>query len=103
MVFPGMRSALQREGHGSSLCSPWLIFTLPVSAVAAHPSDQTGDERHSLAALSPVASSWAGTAPEGRESSVVDKLLQNSLDRAYGKQGNAGSPGWANSCAAPLP
>ncbi|KAM4890511.1 ubiquitin carboxyl-terminal hydrolase 36 [Sylvia borin] len=55
--------------------------------VAASPNDnRTGDERHPLAALSPVASNWAGTAPEGRESSVVSKLLQNSLDKAYGKQ-----------------
>lgn len=95
---------LEREGHSSCPCSPWLIFTLPLSAVAAHPSDsQAGDERPALAALSPVASSWAGTAPEGQESSVVAKLLQNSLDKAYGKQGNPVSPGWANSCAAPLP
>lgn len=93
----------EREGRGSSPCSPWFILTLPVSAVAASPSDnQTGDERPPLAALSPVASSWAGTAPEGQESSVVSKLLQNSLDKAYGKQGNPGSPGWANSRADPL-
>lgn len=100
MVFPGMRCALEWEGCGSCPCSPWLILTLPVSAVAPSPSDnQTGDERHSLAALSPVASNWAGTTPEGHESSVVSKLLQNSLDKAYGKEGNPGSPGWANSCA----
>lgn len=30
MVFPGMECALEREGHGSSPCSPWLILTLPV-------------------------------------------------------------------------
>ncbi|XP_066056320.1 ubiquitin carboxyl-terminal hydrolase 36 isoform X2 [Chamaea fasciata] len=62
--------------------------TVPASTpVASSLSDnQTGDERHPLAALSPVASNWAGTAPEGRESSVVSKLLQNSLDKAYGKQ-----------------
>lgn len=28
---------------------------------------------------------------------MVSKLLQNSLDKAYGKEGNPGSPGWANS------
>ncbi|XP_064251517.1 ubiquitin carboxyl-terminal hydrolase 36 isoform X1 [Passer domesticus] len=60
--------------------------TVPTAStpVAAHPSDnQTGDERPSLAALSPVASSWAG---HSQESSVVGKLLQNSLDKAYGKE-----------------
>lgn len=103
-LSPGMTSALEREGHGSSPCSLWLILTLPVSAVAAGASDnQSGDERRSLAALSPVAGNWAGTASEGQESSVVGQLLQNSLDKAYGKQGNPGSPGWANSHAAPLP
>ncbi|XP_063266029.1 ubiquitin carboxyl-terminal hydrolase 36 isoform X1 [Prinia subflava] len=63
--------------------------TVPTTSapVTATPSDsRTGDERHPLAALSPVASSWAGTAPEDPESSVVSKLLQNSLDKAYGKQ-----------------
>ncbi|XP_039572053.1 ubiquitin carboxyl-terminal hydrolase 36 isoform X3 [Passer montanus] len=60
--------------------------TVPTAStpVAAHPSDnQTGDERPSLAALNPVASSWAG---HSQESSVVGKLLQNSLDKAYGKE-----------------
>nr|XP_041575761.1 ubiquitin carboxyl-terminal hydrolase 36 isoform X1 [Taeniopygia guttata] len=71
----------------SSLAANTVPTATATTPVAAHPSDnQTGDERCSLAALSPVASSWAGTAPEGQESSVVDKLLQNSLDRAYGKQ-----------------
>uniref|UniRef100_A0A8C3MFE3 ubiquitinyl hydrolase 1 n=1 Tax=Geospiza parvula TaxID=87175 RepID=A0A8C3MFE3_GEOPR len=63
---------------------PAAAATSPVAARAS--GSQAGDERPSLAALSPVASSWAGTAPEGHESSVVDKLLQNSLDKAYGKQ-----------------
>ncbi|XP_056361629.1 ubiquitin carboxyl-terminal hydrolase 36 isoform X2 [Oenanthe melanoleuca] len=71
----------------SSLAVSTVPATIPSTPVAAHPSDnQTGDEKHSLAALSPVANSWAGTAPEDQGSSVVDKLLQNSLDRAYGKQ-----------------
>ncbi|XP_077643576.1 ubiquitin carboxyl-terminal hydrolase 36 [Lonchura striata] len=71
----------------SSLAADTVPTATATTPVAAHPSDsQTGDERLSLAALSPMASSWAGTAPEGQESSVVDKLLQNSLDRAYGKQ-----------------
>ncbi|KAL2297865.1 hypothetical protein Nmel_016430 [Mimus melanotis] len=70
-----------------SLTANTVPATTTSTPGAACPSDnQTGDDRHSLAALSPVASSWAGTAPEGQESSVVDKLLQNSLDRAYGKQ-----------------
>ncbi|RLV92085.1 hypothetical protein DV515_00013936 [Chloebia gouldiae] len=71
----------------SSLAANTVPTTTATTPVAAHPSDnQTGDERCSLVAPSPMASSWAGTAPEGQESSVVDKLLQNSLDRAYGKQ-----------------
>uniref|UniRef100_U3KCK7 Ubiquitin carboxyl-terminal hydrolase n=2 Tax=Ficedula albicollis TaxID=59894 RepID=U3KCK7_FICAL len=73
--------------ESSSLAVSTVPATIPSTPVAAHPNDnKTGNERHSLAALSPVASSWAGTAPEDRGSSVVDKLLQNSLDRAYGKQ-----------------
>ncbi|XP_071307528.1 ubiquitin carboxyl-terminal hydrolase 36 isoform X2 [Agelaius tricolor] len=71
----------------SSLAASTVPATTATTPVAARPSDsQTGDERPSLAAPSPVASGWAGTAPEGHESSVVDKLLQNSLDKAYGKQ-----------------
>ncbi|KAL9833519.1 ubiquitin carboxyl-terminal hydrolase 36 [Geothlypis trichas] len=71
----------------SSLAASTVPATTATAPVAARPSDsQTGAERPSLAALSPVASPWAGTAPEGHESSVVDKLLQNSLDKAYGKQ-----------------
>nr|XP_054501101.1 ubiquitin carboxyl-terminal hydrolase 36 [Agelaius phoeniceus] len=71
----------------SSLAASTVPATTATAPVAARPSDsQTGDERPSLAAPSPVASGWAGTAPEGHESSVVDKLLQNSLDKAYGKQ-----------------
>ncbi|XP_050837303.1 ubiquitin carboxyl-terminal hydrolase 36 isoform X1 [Serinus canaria] len=71
----------------SSLAASTVPATTATTPVAAHPSDsQAGDERPALAALSPVASSWAGTAPEGQESSVVAKLLQNSLDKAYGKQ-----------------
>ncbi|XP_032932894.1 ubiquitin carboxyl-terminal hydrolase 36 isoform X2 [Catharus ustulatus] len=70
----------------SSLAANTVPATSTSPPVAAHPSDQPGDERHSLAAPSPVASSWAGTAPERQETSVVDKLLQNSLDRAYGKR-----------------
>ncbi|CAN8194067.1 unnamed protein product [Coccothraustes coccothraustes] len=71
----------------SSLAASTVPATTATTPAAAHPSDsQTGDERPSLAALGPAASSWAGTAPEGQESSVVDKLLQNSLDKAYGKQ-----------------
>ncbi|XP_058708588.1 ubiquitin carboxyl-terminal hydrolase 36 isoform X2 [Poecile atricapillus] len=71
----------------SSLAASAGPATTTSTPVAAHPSDnQTGDERRSLAVLSPVASNWAGTAPEGQESSVLDKLLQNSLDKAYGKQ-----------------
>lgn len=34
---------------------------------------------------------------------MVEELLRNSLDKAYGKQGNPRSPGWANSHTAPLP
>lgn len=34
---------------------------------------------------------------------MVEELLKNSLDKAYGKQGNPCSLGWANSHAAPLP
>uniref|UniRef100_A0A8C5IUD2 ubiquitinyl hydrolase 1 n=2 Tax=Junco hyemalis TaxID=40217 RepID=A0A8C5IUD2_JUNHY len=67
----------------SSLAASTVPATTATTPVAARPSgSQAGDERPSLAAPSPVAS----TAPEGRESSVVDKLLQNSLDKAYGKQ-----------------
>lgn len=33
---------------------------------------------------------------------MVEELLGNSLDKAYGKQGNPCSPGWANSQAACL-
>ncbi|XP_068066065.1 ubiquitin carboxyl-terminal hydrolase 36 [Anomalospiza imberbis] len=69
--------------------SSLAVNTVPATTATtpARASDnQSGDERRSLAALSPVASSWAGTAPESQESSVVGKLLQNSLDRAYGKQ-----------------
>lgn len=71
----------------SSLAANTVPTTTTSSPVEASPSDnQTGEERHSLAALSPLASNWAGTAPEDQESSVVSKLLQNSLDKAYGKQ-----------------
>ncbi|XP_059720521.1 ubiquitin carboxyl-terminal hydrolase 36 isoform X2 [Haemorhous mexicanus] len=71
----------------SSPAASTVPATTATTPVAAHPSDsQAVDERLALAALSPAASSWAGTAPEGQESSVVDKLLQNSLDKAYGKQ-----------------
>lgn len=34
---------------------------------------------------------------------MVEELLRNSLDKAYGKQGNPCSPGSVNSQAAPLP
>ncbi|XP_031984834.1 ubiquitin carboxyl-terminal hydrolase 36 isoform X2 [Corvus moneduloides] len=71
----------------SSLAANTVPATTTSSPVAAGASDkQTGDERRSLAALSPVAGNWAGTAPESQGSSVVGQLLQNSLDKAYGKQ-----------------
>ncbi|XP_052663530.1 ubiquitin carboxyl-terminal hydrolase 36 [Harpia harpyja] len=60
--------------------------SLPVSAVAA--SSQAGEEyRHCLAALSPETGHGTGIAPGSqKESSVVEELLGNSLDKAYGKQ-----------------
>ncbi|XP_038012918.1 ubiquitin carboxyl-terminal hydrolase 36 isoform X2 [Motacilla alba alba] len=80
------RKRKRMESLGS-LADSTVPTTTATTPVTARPSDsQPGPERPSLAALSPVASSWAGTAPEDQESSVVDKLLQNSLDKAYGKQ-----------------
>ncbi|KAM6344665.1 ubiquitin carboxyl-terminal hydrolase 36 isoform 3-T4 [Alca torda] len=67
--------------------------------------NQAGDGyRPCLTTPSPEPSRGAGTAPRSQEeSSVVEELLRNSLDKAYGKQGNPHSPGWANSPTAPLP
>ncbi|XP_071430071.1 ubiquitin carboxyl-terminal hydrolase 36 isoform X1 [Pithys albifrons albifrons] len=56
----------------------------PVAACAR--DNQTGNERCILGALSPLASDWASTAPGGQKSNVVGELLQDSLDKAYGKQ-----------------
>ncbi|XP_075025383.1 ubiquitin carboxyl-terminal hydrolase 36 isoform X3 [Calonectris borealis] len=58
----------------------------PVAACAW--DSQAGDGyRRSLAAPSPEPSPGAGTAPGSQEeSSVVEELLRNSLDKAYGKQ-----------------
>uniref|UniRef100_A0A663EJG4 ubiquitinyl hydrolase 1 n=1 Tax=Aquila chrysaetos chrysaetos TaxID=223781 RepID=A0A663EJG4_AQUCH len=51
-------------------------------------SSQAGDEyRRCLAAPSPETGHGTGIAPESqKESSVVEELLGNSLDKAYGKQ-----------------
>lgn len=66
------------EPRRSSL---WLVLTLLVSTV----SSQAGHgHRHCPAVPSPEPSCRTGTAP----ASVVEELLRDSLDKAYGKQGN---------------
>lgn len=68
-----------------SLC---LVLTLPVSAVAADSWAGAG-YRHCPAAQRPAHDRGAGTAPRTQlESTVVEQLLVDSLDKAYGKQGN---------------
>ena len=84
---------------GSSL---WLVITPPVFAVPACTKDSQAANgcRYYPAALSPEPSYGAGTAPRSQEEfGVVKELLRNSLDKAYGKEGNPFSPG----LAAPLP
>ncbi|XP_057274614.1 ubiquitin carboxyl-terminal hydrolase 36-like [Pezoporus wallicus] len=66
-----------------SLC---LVLTLPVSAVAADTRAGAG-HRHCPAAQRPARDGGAGTAPTTQlESAVVEQLLVDSLDKAYGKQ-----------------
>ncbi|XP_065550116.1 ubiquitin carboxyl-terminal hydrolase 36-like [Lathamus discolor] len=66
-----------------SLC---LVLTLPVSTVAADSQAGAG-HRHCPAAQRPAHGRGAGTAPMTQlESTVVEQLLVDSLDKAYGKQ-----------------
>jgi len=90
------------ERHGSCLCLP---LTPPVPAAAAWAWDSQAGEGHRRcpAAPSPEPSRGAGTARGSQESSVVEELLRNSLDKAYGKEGNVHWPGRVKGHAAPLP
>ncbi|XP_010566384.1 PREDICTED: ubiquitin carboxyl-terminal hydrolase 36 [Haliaeetus leucocephalus] len=76
-----------------SLSSPALeqpaansVYATNGTPVAA--SSQAGEEyRHCLAPLSPETGHGTGIAPGSqKESNVVEELLGNSLDKAYGKQ-----------------
>ncbi|XP_051653283.1 ubiquitin carboxyl-terminal hydrolase 36 isoform X2 [Manacus candei] len=79
------RKRKRMESLSSPAANAVPATTTPQVAARAKDS-QTGDERHTLAAPSPAASNWASTAPGGQETSVVGELLQDSLDKAYGKQ-----------------
>ncbi|NXI65470.1 UBP36 hydrolase, partial [Anseranas semipalmata] len=59
----------------------------PGAAAACAWESQAGDGcRHHAAAPSPEPGPGAGTAQRSQERSVVEELLRNSLDKAYGKQ-----------------
>ncbi|NXQ99227.1 UBP36 hydrolase, partial [Sagittarius serpentarius] len=83
------RREKRKERCSGTLSSDSLPLPLPVSAVAAGSWDsQAGNRcRRCLAAPSPEPSCEAGMAPGSQTgSSVVEELLKNSLDKAYGKQ-----------------
>lgn len=74
-------------GHPSCLSSP----AFPIAAAAC-----TWDSlaRHGCKHGAAAPSTGVGTQPHSPERSVVEELLRNSLDKAYGKQGTALRTDW---------
>lgn len=73
-------------GHPSGLSSP----AFPTAAACTWDSLARDGCKHGAAA----SSTGAGTQPRSPERSVVEELLRNSLDKAYGKQGTALCTDW---------
>ncbi|NXK47524.1 UBP36 hydrolase, partial [Chauna torquata] len=69
--------------HPSSLSSPSAV---PAAAACTWDSQAGGGCRRRAAGPSPEPGPGAGTAHRSQERSVVEELLRNSLDKAYGKQ-----------------
>lgn len=79
------RKRKRRESLGSPPSEQPAAASAPAAACAWGSQAGDGCRRHA-AAPSPEPGPGAGTAPRSQERSVVQELLRNSLDKAYGKQ-----------------